>query len=81
MVIVYLNSVCHVLHYCNSVCRLLHFYAKVTPCLKMAATTGPGGLQIHNSWVTNGKRTSEVSIFEDNPEGVPCMGDRFLEGL
>jgi len=47
----------------------------------MAAITGPGGLQIHNSWVTNGKRKSEVSIFEDNPEGVPCMGDRSLEGL
>jgi len=47
----------------------------------MAATTGPGGLQIHNSWLTNGKRKSEVSIFEDNPEGILCMGYRFLEGL
>jgi hypothetical protein len=47
-------------------------------CLKMANTTGPLWLQIHNSWVPNGK--SEESIFEDKPEGVPCMGYRFLQG-
>jgi len=34
----------------------------------MADTTGPCGLQIHNSWVTNGKIKSEVSIFEDSPK-------------